>query len=325
VIAGDGSAVEVRVTDRARLHSARLDDSSSAGEQVAITLETDAGSDAFTVAEHADGAALLERLQRRPRPRERAPVEVDPLWVHVTNSHYEAALSRRHGGTLFDLRRPGAAASLLAGGSEVYTDWGLFERGLHVATEWETNPRLSVTPLGAATEVTFVGQLRRPSWNGVHAGYVIEPPVTVRLTYRVDASPTMQVTFGATPTSDRPDTSAFLAYRIPFAGVTEWEAAAGGQVQRGRPGDRAGERVFQGAGLPNLAEVALRLRTDEAQVRITSPAGTPDPPQNPFLLDGGREAVHLFVAMLNGEAVHLRPGEEIATSFAVTVERETGR
>jgi len=319
VTAADGRAVCVRISDRQALRDARLDHASGTGQRPAIILDTAPGSEPFAVEEHGDAAALLKRLGRHARPEGSPSVEIDPLWVRVANRHYQAAFSRRHGGTLFGLRMPGAEGSPIVGDSEVYTDWGLFDKGLHVATEWDTNPRLTVRRQGETTEITLRGRLRQPSWNGVQTGSVAEPSVAVRLTYVVDASPTIGVTFGATPSTDRPGTSAFLAYRIPFAGVDRWEVRAGDTVARGVPGERAGQRVFQAADVPDLSSVTMSLRTGRQVVQIGLLAGTPHRPQNPFLLDGGPGAMQLFVAMLNGAKVDLGAGAELTTSFTIRV------
>lgn len=319
VIAADGRAAEVRLTALDLLTDVRILDDSAVGESVRIIIEGRPQEKTHEVIEYPDGQARLAELRARPAPEGgRGTLTVEPLWVRVKNKHYEAAFSRRHGGTLFGLRKPGGE-SLLADPSEVYTDWGLFEKGLHVATEWETTPRLSTRWGDQHQEVTFIGHLRRPAWNGVHAGHVIEPNIAVRLTYRFDESPVLGVTFGITPSSERPDTNAFLAYRFPFASIDAWEAAGPGKTAAGEPGEKSGERVFQTAGMAALGDVTMTLKHADGSLGIRSFSGDPAPPQNPLLLDGG-DAMHLFVAMLNGEPVTLPAGEERTTSFEIVME-----
>ena len=325
VIAADGRAAEVQITDSSQLRRVRIGDPSSVGKQAAVWLEGPRGVDPFAggaarLVEHPDADALLRELRQEPFGSRQAHVEIDPLWVRVSNDHYAAAFARRHGGTLFGLWHAGDDAGWIADSSEVYTDWGLYKKGLHVATEWETNPRLEVLPRGDATEITFRGKLRRPAWNGVHAGYVIQPEVAVRLTYLVDASPVIRVTVGATPATDRPDTKAFLAYRLPLAGVESWEARGVDAPVNGRPGDDRGKRVYEAhtAG-DKMSRVAMELSARGRRIRLRAFAGEPDDPQNPFLLDGG-DTMHFFFAMLNGTAVTLPAGTERTASFEIAVE-----
>jgi len=320
VVAEDGRAAFVRVPDPSRLKGVRMTDQSSIGSNVRVILEGPAGEPPYAVEQRRAAGSIVGWPASASRADYRGyGIEMDPLWVRFANGHCAAQFARRHGGTLFGLGSSPSAPSMIDGSSEVYTDWGLFDKGLHVATEWETNPRLSIDPGPDGTQITFRGKLRRPAWNGVHAGYVIEPAIAVRLTYDVGASPTVRVTFGATPTSERPNASAFLAYRIPFAGVDEWEVSAGGQTVHGKPGEKPGERVFQGGALSDMSDVVMTLRIGEQTVRLKAFSGTPDPPQNPFLLDGGPGVMHVFVAMLNGEAVDLKAGGEITASFAMEV------
>jgi hypothetical protein len=69
-----------------------------------------------------------------------------------------------------------------------------------------------------------------------------------------------------------------------------------------------------------VARLALHLAGGGQTVSFGEFRGTPQPPQNPFLLDGGPGAVQLFVAMLNGQAVDLPAGKQTATSFGLTLE-----
>lgn len=318
-LAADGRAVEFRIDDKQRVRHVQIDDPSALGRELEVAVEVEAGTQPFHLVEHEEGPAFLASLRREPFASTVGPVRVDPLWVTVSNGHYTATLSRRHGGTLFGLNPAGGEPSRLQA-SEVYTDWGLFEPGLHVASEWETHPRLEVTPTGGGAEITFRGWLRRPSWNGVQTGYVIEPPVAYRLTYAVDSSPAIRVTLGLSPTTDRPTTKAFFAYRLPFVGVESWEIRGLDPPLWGRPGEKPGQRVFQaGAGEVEMGRVEMVLKIRGGTVRLKSFEGHPILPQNPFLLDGG-DVFHFFFALLDGGAVALRAHEEWTASFEVGVD-----
>lgn len=314
-----GRALEFRIRDRSRLQHVRIEDPSATGQQVEVAIEAVGSRRPFQVIEWEEGAARLSSLRREPFVTVQGTVRIDPLWVTISNGFYTAALSRRHGGTLGGLYHRGETRSRLAA-SEVYTDWGLFERGLHVASEWETNPELEVTPRGERTQITFRGRLRRPSWNGVQAGDVMEPPVAYRLTYEVDSSPVIGVTLGLASTTDRPDTRAFVAYRLPFAGVDRWEVRGLDPPIQGWVGERPGQRTFE-AGLPGveLGKVEMRLSSRGRTLRLRAFRGHPAPPQNPFLLDGG-DTLHFFLALLNGGAVSLSAHEEWTASFEIVME-----
>jgi hypothetical protein len=318
-LTSDGRALEFRIDDPSLVRRMQIDDPSATGQQVEVSLDVKAGSHPFRLLTHEEGPSFLTQLRREPLAWTQGNVRVDPLWVTVSNDHYRAACSRRHGGTLFGLSHVSEDRSCLAA-SEVYTDWGLFEKGLHVASEWETNPRLEIVPEGEATRITFRGWLRRPSWNGVQTGYVIEPPVAYRLTYTVDSSPVIRVTLGLSPTTDRPDTKAFFAYRIPFVEVDQWEVHGVDPPVQGKPGEQPGQRVFQaGVDQVDMARVETLLHVRGKTVRLRAFQGDPIVPQNPFLLDGG-DTVHFFFALLNGGAVSLRAHEEWTASFEMVLD-----
>jgi len=127
------------------------------------------------------------------------------------------------------------------------------------------------------------------------------------------------VTLGLSPTTDRPDTKAFFAYRIPFVGVDRWEVKGLDSPLQGHPGENPGQRVFQaGAEGVAMAQVEIALAVPGGTVRLRSSQGHPIAPQNPFLLDGG-DVLHFFFALLNGGSVSLRAHEEWTASFEMGV------
>jgi hypothetical protein len=245
-------------------------------------------------------------------------VEVDPLFVRISNGHYTAAFSRRHGGALYGLSSS-TGKPLLAGPSEVYTDWGLFEKGVHIASEWETNPRLTIREADGAVEIVFSGALRRPAWNGVAAGPVADPAAGYTLTYRADSSEALNVTVGVRPTTDRPDANAFLAFRIPFA-ASEWSVTGGPQELSGRPGAQAGQRVYQARVFgTDRDEVRMQLNGEAGSLMLNEIGAAGGQAQNPFLIDGGPGVVQLFFAMLDGEVETLNAGVERSAGFRISV------
>jgi hypothetical protein len=228
--------------------------------------------------------------------------------VRLDNGHYHAALARRHGGTLAELRSA-SGRSWLQGPSEVYTDWGLFAKGQHVATEGETSPRLQVERDGAATRVTFRGTLHTPSWNGVQQAAPAAPAVAYRLTYRIDDSPVLHVEMGITPLTERKGVDAFVAYRLPFGGVNAWHADGGAG---GKTGDKLWQRVFQ----PAQADgVTMRLEGEGGALVLRSVRGA----VGPFLLDGGPGAMQWFFTLLQGGKEALPAGVERVGAFEVEI------
>ncbi len=294
-----GDAVWLPITDREALRGARIEADSPAGGDVRLVIDAPAGAQPFEIAETTRDELLSMARVARP-PASAARVEVDPLFVRVSNGHYTASMARRHGGVLAGLCAPGGKP-LLAGMADVYTDWGLFERGIRIASEWETSPRMSIREAHGAAEVTFEGALRRPSWNGVAAGPVADPVVRYTLTYRADDSDTLHVSLTVRPTTDRPDTNAFFALRIPFA-ATAWSVTGATQELSGDVGTHPGQRIYQAREVTTGRDgVRIRLSGDAGTVTLSEDGIA----QNPFLLDGGPSTIHLFFALLDGQAVTL--------------------
>ncbi len=319
-LSADGRALTIEITDRARLRRVRIEDPSSRGEAMEVVIDATAGQPPFRVVEQAKGRAYLDALRQRSCVLKIGPVTVDPLWVRVANGKYTLALSRRHGGTISDLRPAGAPASWTEGSTEVYTDWGLFEKGQHICTDGETNPQLDVADRGGATEVTFRGRMYGPSWNGVQTAPVAGPEVAYRLTYRFDASPVIGVTFGLTPATDHPDASAFYAYRIPFAGVKRWDVTGVAKALGGATGEHAGKRVFEGGSLgPDLPRAELALQLTAGALVVRGMTGKPEAPQNPILIDAGPGSAALFFALFDGGKVSLKAGDERTASFELVM------
>jgi len=314
-----GECVEVRVTNPVAVRRARLEDPSSVGADVSLVIDAAPGPQPFEVLRHRDVSARLETLAMLPCASSSSGISIDAQWVRVGNEHYSLVLSRRHGGTIAGLWRRGEAQSLVRAGAEVYTDWGLFSKGQHVGSEWETDPRLKVERVGEATEISFRGRLRIPSWNGVQTGPPAGPVVEYRVTYTVDATATIGITFGATPGTDRPDTSAFLAYRIPFAQVDTWQAEGGAEIVRGVTGQRRGERVFEASGLPDMDRVRVSLCGGGLETVIHGLTGAPTMPDNPFLLDDGAGGIQLFFALLAGTKTDLAAGQERVGGLRLSV------
>ncbi len=318
-IAADGSMVEVSFGDVAALRRVRIEDASTTGEAVALVVDSSRGRP-FEIRHHADGERRLSELARLPFAASSAGVQVDPLWVLFRNEHYSVVFSRRHGGVIHGLFRAGDDRSLVRPGAEVYTDWGLYEKGRHVSGDWETNPRLSVEEANGRTRVTFRGRLRVPSWNGVQTGPPAGPAVDFRLSYGMDDTPTMGVTFGATAATDRPDTGAFLAYRLPLALVDEWQVTGGAETVAGRTGERPGERVFQAMGTQDMGALRLRLSGSAGDTLMGKIHGEPTAPDNPFLLDEGPGSIQWFFALLAGTRTDLAAGRELWGHFEWSVD-----
>ena len=102
--------------------------------------------------------------------------------------------------------------------------------------------------------------------------------------------------------------------------MTRWGVAGTAKPLGGATGEHAGQRVFQGGDLgPDLARAELTLQFGAGALRVRGMTGKPDAPQNPFLMDAGPGAAALFFALLNGDNVDLKAGEERSASFELVV------
>jgi len=315
VIAADGRGVVLSDIAVDALAEARIEDPSGRGEQVELVLRSQGDVRPFEVTEVADGWAAVKSFARG-RPPEAGLVSVGPLQVALENEHYRVTLSRRRGGLISHLwvRRGGAMTEIPVLSADVYTDWGLCERGVYVSAGADATPRLQVARSGDGTEVTFRGLLQTPPWNGVQRGFPAQPPARYRITYRIDRSPALHVTFGLTPETDHGETQAFFAYVLSLGGVTDWFARTGSGLITGRPGRRTGERVFETkrTGLAaDEPEMGIRTARGEIAVRPMKAGGLP---QNAFLVDNGIGRLALYLAMLDGGKVALPAGVERTTS-----------
>jgi len=324
VIADDLRAVEVSVSQPERLLGLSLEDPSGLGKQVELVVEGRPGTIPFKVREFEWTRPYCEELQREASyQKKKGIVEVDPHWVRVNHPNYTAFLSRRRGGVLAELRTSASHENLLAGCAEIYTDYGLFARGRHVGSEWETNPRLRVTREADKTQIVFQGRLRRPSWNGVQLGAPVKPETTYTLRYIVDESASLKVQFSISSEKEGKDVHAFLAYRLPFQVVDRWEAHGFDETIQGDPSAKEPKedgRVCEAKAI-DPSQVAYDLFCENGvQLRLERFKGEPFPPQNPFLLRGGPDQIHFFFAVLDGKEITLEKGKEYAYSFTLRME-----
>ncbi|UCH35735.1 MAG: hypothetical protein JSV65_05120 [Armatimonadota bacterium] len=316
VIAADGRGLIVSDLGLDALADVRLEDDKHRGDAVRIAIRARGAERRFRVREIEDGWAAVQSLDAYSRHLGEF-ASIDPLRVTLENDHYRVVLSRRRGGLLTHLALAGGGerVDVPIVGSDVYTDWGLYDSGVYVSANVEPTPRLEVARAGGAVEVTFRGVLRTPSWNAVQRGYPAQPVTRYRITYRIDKSPVLRVTFGLTPETDRSDVTAFFAYLMQFANVESWFAETEQGRLAGEPGPRPGERVFE------TARVALASRNGTMGMRVGGrevfirPIETGGLPQNVFFLDQGPERLALFAAMLSGDAVELPAGVERAVSL----------
>jgi hypothetical protein len=316
IIAADGRGVVVSDIEIGLLADARIEDPSGRGETVEMILRSRGGRRPFSVTQVEDGRAAVNSLARGV-PARAGLVSVDPLRVTLHNQHYRVTLSRRRGGLISQLwlRRGGALTAVPVADSDLYTDWGLFERGVHVGAAPEATPRLQITPYAEGVEVTFRGRLRTPSWNEVQRGYPAQPPMRYRVTYRMNQSPVLRLTFGLTSDTERADAKAFFAYVLSLSGVSDWFAQTEAGRVTGAPSLRRGERLFETARTRRRGKACLAptVHVGGAQIAVR-PADMDALPQNTFLLDQGRQRLALFVAMLDGGEMTLPAGVERTVS-----------
>jgi glycosidase len=312
--APDGRAVVVRADDPGALLSARIEDNSARGESVELVLVAPKGGEMpIRVEEAASFRAVLAELDQDPTVSA-GPWTVDPLWARLETPALGSGLSRRHGGVLRGLRLADGVEIPIRE-SDVYTDWGLFGDAGFVSLEGEPMPRLEVT----AEAASFRGLLRTRSWNGVQTAYVAQPAVSVRLTYAPSPAGGLRCELGVTPSTDRPGTAAFLAYRLVFGGVRAWQVTSGLEIEDGVPGASTGQRIGLLEG-PELEDASVTLDLGGHRLRIGGFGTEPGLPQRVFMTDGGPGEVALYLALLDGQPVTLAAGQERAMHFAVDVD-----
>jgi hypothetical protein len=180
---------------------------------------------------------------------------------------------------------------------DLYTDWGLVNGG-YASADGETNPRLGVEH---GVQVYFTGWLRHRAWNGVQSCPVASPGTRYRMSYALQADGALRITLGVTPQSEKGETRAFFALRLPLRGFRRWRRGSEGGVASERTGVRLGERRGDGS-------VPLGVETEAGVLKVQRVRGL----QNTFLIDSGNGEAVLFLALLDGEPVDLRAAQEWA-------------
>lgn len=269
------------------------------GSELRLRVDTSIASDVRLVDERLDGGQVDLIVQPRQayqvgEGRRSAPsregVEVTPLFVQLQRGRSILYLGRRHGGLPIAWSREGREIQWQEG--DLYTDWGLVEGG-YASADGETNPRLKVWREG---RVQFTGWLRHRAWNGVQSCPLASPGTRYLLEYALEEPGVLRVSMGVRPQVERREGRAFFALRLPLRGFLRW--------QRGEVGGHAGERTGVRLGEGDL--FPLTVWTEIGVLRVVRARDV----QNLFLIDtGGGEAV-LFLALLDGKPIPLRPGAE---------------
>jgi len=323
VISQDGRGVEIRANEPGEILDLWLEDPSGLGKQVEMVVEARPGKPPFRCVELEDAEASCQTKRNEASfETRRGRVQVDPHWVRVKNESYRAVFSRRHGGTLADLRLNGRDENILADLSEIYSDVGLFAQGAYVASRWETQPRLTVRENGTKSTIRFEGTLRSSSWNGVQKGAFARPELFYVLTYTVDETPVIRVDMKFRSSTDRKDVEGFLAYRIPFWGVEQWQGVGtdSDQIHWGSEVADKWERVCQTQGMdPGQGQaVSYRFSWDQGVgLTLGDFGGDSFFPQNLFLLRKKNEDVQFFFACLDGSKVSLKEQRTYAFQFSL--------
>ncbi|MGC8784050.1 MAG: alpha-amylase family glycosyl hydrolase [Armatimonadota bacterium] len=273
------------------------------GQELHLLVDVAKASEVRIADEHLDGRQVdlvvkpreaYSIGQENPVTARHEQVDVTSLFVHLRSRGSLLSLARRHGGLPVLWQSPGGHGWSLQG-SDLYTDWGLVEKG-YASADGETNPRLKVERDG---QVCFTGWLRHRAWNGVQSCPVASPGTRYRLGYRLEDGQTLRITIGFTPLSERGETRAFFALRLPLWGFRGWRRGMEGGRAGARTGVRLGERREDGA-------EPLIVETEKGALRVQWTRGM----QNTFCIDSGNGEVVLFLALLDGKPVPLRAGVE---------------
>ncbi len=160
---------------------------------------------------------------------------------------------------------------------------------------------------GTSATVTFTGELRGRSWNGVQTTPAIGPVTNYRLTYTIDQSGTIELTVGLTPTVDLPRTSAFYALTVPLHGFEGWELNG----VTGRAGERIGDRVGE---CKSQSHSELIITLAGSCLAVTAGDGF----QNAFIVEGHNGTASLFLALLDGTETDLKAHEELSATATIT-------
>lgn len=238
---------------------------------------------------------------RSPLP---AGVTVDAQFVRMQCAKVCLTLSRRHGGAPVSMRSL-RGGEILRVGADLYSDYGLFRKGLYASIDGETNPRLAVTGTADRPTVTFTGLLRERAWNGVQTCAAAGPAVPYRLTWTVLPDGVVEVEMAVRPATPSDGLSAFLSLRIPLAGRVSWRRGAASGV----PGQGAGDRFGLGQAFD-----PLMVATSGGGVEATAGGGL----QRLFLV-GNAEDAYMYAALLDGEPVKAGAGQEIVGRLRLRV------
>jgi len=284
------------------------------GQELRLSVDTVKATDVRIEDKHLDGKQV--DLMVKPReayrlggsptvPPQVRDLEITLAFVHLRAGDFTLSLARRHGG-LPAVWRSRDGRELHLQGSDLYTDWGLVHDG-YASADGETNPRLQVGP---GAQVDFTGWLRHRSWNGVQTCPVASPGTRYRLSCALQADRVLKITIGVTPQSDKGETRAFCALRLLLRGFRRWWRGSEGGGVGERVGARLGEQR-RGSSVPLIVETqAGVLRTERVRGL-----------QNTFIINSGNGEVVLFLALLDGEPVHLSRAKELVGEVWLSLER----
>jgi len=233
----------------------------------------------------------------------------------VENSHFRAVLDGTSGGRLKALFLAGSDSPLVAL-SDLYSDWGFYERGRYVGMSLEvaSYPSWEWQEDGSL-KLSFEGSLRDTGWNTVNTG-VPQPATRYRLTYHCDPFASLEVELAVTPAADRRGVSAFLGHRMALPGMWDWSILTTGESLSGtaRP---SGDRLWQSRQekqIPALVEG----RGPSGWVRLQAIEGSRL--QNAFLL-AADEGLAPYFAFLDGEPTDWKAGEWRVLRYRIEVGR----
>jgi hypothetical protein len=229
-------------------------------------------------------------------------VETTAQFVTIRNDHVSLTLARRHGGVPVELIH---TDNLISWPADLYTDWGIYDKGRYFSADGDTNPRLEIRESATGATVTFRGKLHERSWNGVQTCGLPDKPADYRLSYTID-NDRITITLGIKPSVDLPNTSAFYALHFPITGFRSWRQNGVG----GNAGDRPGVRIAESR---TDGSTDLQIDLHSSIMTLESQSGF----QDTFLIDSSHGNASIFLALLDGKKVDLRAGEELTGSTII--------
>jgi len=213
--------------------------------------------------------------------------------VSLGNGYFSLHLSRERG-WLAD-RLEDREAGVIFADFQIYTDWGIYERG-YVGSREEKEGRLEIEEREDSIKAIAEGELKR-------AGGTISEPISYKVIYKIGEKRELEVEVELR-TKGKRKVSAFLAQLFTVPSVRQWFVQGlDGMISEnmGNVVGRCWESRLEPLNLDNPFIILLR---EKGIVRIEGIKSNPKA-QNIFLFDGSGGNLVFFLGFMDGDAVEL--------------------